>query len=204
MISCEYELRYTNILATYASEYLCEKLQLKGPVINHMQHTMSSSSDVNSRLVNCDITSMTGERFSLNNVLVQSEMQAPFPAQYIDVAKYPYLKDIPLSTVGHEVKVDLIIGLDRSDLTIPLEYRGHPTDRSAPYAVNTPLGWMMHGPVDAACARSRPTIGKFVHTESLPAIIGEALYEEASLAEDFSEGMSQVDKKIFDGWWCVA
>ena len=115
-----YALKDTGANATYASDYLSDKLQLKGPVITHMQHTMSNSADVNSKLVNCEITAMTGERFSLRNVLVQPDMLAPFPAQYIDVEKYPWLKDIPLCTVGHEVKVDLIIGMDRSDLTIPL------------------------------------------------------------------------------------
>ena len=195
-----FALKDSGANSTYASDHLSNTLRLEGPVISHMQHTMSGSADVSSKLVNCEITSMTGERFSLSNVLVQSDMQAPFPAQYIDVEKYPWLKDIPLATVGHDVKVDLIIGMDRSDLTVPLEYRSHPTDRSAPYAVNTPLGWMLHGPVDSSWMTNRPAVGKMAYTESFPAITDEDLYEEVSLAEDFTEGMSQADKKVIDYW----
>ena len=195
-----FALKDSGANTTYASDHLSNMLRLEGPVVSHLQHTMSGSGDVSSKLVNCEITSMTGERFSLNNVLVQSDMQAPFPAQYIDVEKYPWLKDIPLTTVGHDVKVDLIIGMDRSDLTVPLEYRRHPADRSAPYAVNTPLGWMLHGPVDSSWARSQPAVGKMAYTESLPAIIDEDMYEEVSPAEDFTDGMSRSEEKVLEFW----
>ena len=190
------------------SEHIARKLNLKGPILSHTQHTLSSSGKVDSKLVNCEITSVTGETFSLS-CLVQPDMDAPFPAQMVEVNDYPYLKDIPLTLVGHDVRIDLIIGRNRSDLTIPLDLRKHPTDRAAPYAVKTPLGWLLNGPVESS-RMSRPLNKYFVHNSVTCDDDNDYLYESLNhektplykevSEEDFADGMSQTDKKVLEFW----
>ena len=62
-----------------------------------------------------------------------------------DITKWPHLQDITLPSI-HETKIDLIIGCNVPEAFWVLEERRG--DKGDPYAIRSPLGWTLIGPMD--------------------------------------------------------
>ena len=60
------------------------------------------------------------------------------------MSKFSHLRGIPFPEVN-STSVKLLIGQDNPDALVPLESRRG--ERNQPYAVRTPLGWTINGPL---------------------------------------------------------
>ena len=143
------------------------------------------------------MTSVTGEKFNLSNVLVTPQISSRFPGQHIDVQAYPHLADIPLPLTGEDVQADMIIGLDNSHLMTPIAIRRDMNNLKSPYATLTPLGWNLQGPVEGLGLKKQ-VITNFVNT--LAPCEGEVFKFDSGELEEFDDGPSQMDKKIIEYW----
>ena len=66
-----------------------------------------------------------------------------------DIDAYDHLRGLPLPDVGQD-RVKIIIGQDNSAALMPLELRTG--ERGEPFAVRTPIGWAINGPMSATGA----------------------------------------------------
>ena len=133
---------------TFVSRDLAREMNLKGSDISYRISTLAQNDNFKCKVVSVVITSVTGEQYKLNDVLVTPRINARFPAQEIDTNKYSHLADLPLTLPGREVKADLIIGMDNAHLLAPQEVRRSSNGTNEPCAVRTALGWALNGPVD--------------------------------------------------------
>ncbi|XP_071834278.1 uncharacterized protein [Apostichopus japonicus] len=80
------------------------------------------------------------------------------------VNKWPHLRDIEFQTMDRE-KVQLLIGSDTPEAFWVLEERRG--KRKEPYAVRTPLGWTVMGPLAGSCGSPRSFLVNHVAHERL-------------------------------------
>ena len=187
---CVYALLDSGSTNTFVSRDLASEMNLKGSDISYRISTLARNDNFKSKVVSVVITSVTGEQYKLNDVLVTPRINARFPAQEIDTNKYSHLADLPLTLTGREVKADLIIGMDNAHLLAPQEVRRSSNGTNEPYAVRTALGWALNGPVDGV---RNEVISNFVN-------VGNAWSVDADDDDIISVGMSPNDMKVIDLW----
>nr|XP_027230539.1 uncharacterized protein LOC113822194 [Penaeus vannamei] len=180
--------------ATYCSEFLCNHLGIQGTMRNlelttltqnrmsvettAVSLTVSSVNEVSDLQYNIEAT----VRPSLNIDLTGRSTQ-------MDVVQWPHLRDLDIPEVKAD-QVHLLIGQDSSDLLLPTDVkRGK---QGEPFALLTPLGWVINGPVNP--------FGDYLIQASVP-LEGDMkrLWEiEDAFAEE--KGWSVSDQKAVDTW----
>ena len=197
---CVFALLDEGSNSTHVSQKLVTEFNLNGPEVVFEQTSLHNVGDINTKIVSLSLTSVTGEIFDLSNIFVVSECKAIFPAEPIDLDKYPYLEGIPLPLMGGTTKVDLGIGLDNSHLSVPLQVV-RDKDLKNPYAVLTPLGWCLKGP--ATSSEGRLNVNTHLINTSHDDIreqlstFNDIPYD---LADEFKDGRSQMDDQVIKFW----
>ena len=108
-----------------------------------------------------------------------------------DVSQFSHLKGLPFPEVD-ATSVRLLIGQDNPDALVPLESRRG--EKNQPYAVRTPLGWTINGPLHTGADQERSGVSNFIQFES-------SLYDcdvEPTLSP--TRAMSVNDKKALAVW----
>ena len=70
---------------------------------------------------------------------------ATYPSAHIDLDKYPHLKGIVLPKIPSNAQCDVLLGMDNSDILVPLDVRRDESRRSAIYATRSVFGWSLNG-----------------------------------------------------------
>lgn len=99
--------------------------------------------------VQLDIESLDGDtKFGLDNVL--KTRNHPFSSRQIatneDFKRWSYLGELSLPETGDKRIIVILISSDRPDL-IDEQLKRKEGDQGEHYAVRTPLGWTIHGPI---------------------------------------------------------
>ena len=104
--------------------------------------TLNRSVAEESHIVNFDIESMDHNYcVNMTNIFVVDHI--PGKAYNLDVTQYPHLYNIDVID-DFDDRIDLLIGQDYADCFQPLELlKGN---KNEPYAVRTPLGYVVYGP----------------------------------------------------------
>ena len=147
---CEvYALLDTGSTNTFVTQRLATQLHLKGKEVSYSMSTLGHSSEVSSKTVSINVTSVdANQKLKADNVLVVGSIPVRYPTNSVDINMYPHLADLPMPRVGTDVQVDVLIGMDNAYALMPLEVRCSSTDRRQPYATRTLFGWSLNGPVD--------------------------------------------------------
>ena len=135
---------------SFCSEELTELLGVKGRKEKFTLTTLGGADSVEeAEVVDLEVSNINGEGlFDLPKVYTRTEL--PISMQNVaasdDVAKWPHLRDIQLPNLEGQ-KVMLLIGQDVPEAMICHETRQGA--KGAPYAVRTPFGWTVNGPLNA-------------------------------------------------------
>ena len=94
-------------------------------------------------------------KFSRGCESIPNDLQVP---TQLDLRKWPHL--VPVSGKFPPVldlEVGLLIGHDAHYASFPIDRTSYPPNQGAPYAIKTPVGWTLVGPIDPAknCDRQR-------------------------------------------------
>ena len=144
-----YALLDTGSTNTFVTQQLATKLKLKGKEVSYSMSTLGHSSEVSSKTVSINVTSVdANEKLKADNVLIVGSIPVRYPTNSVDINVCPHLADLPMSRVGNDVRVDVLIGMDNAFAVMPLEVRCGSSDRRQPYATRTLFGWSLNGPVD--------------------------------------------------------
>lgn len=131
--------------STFCTDSLKRKLNTCGKNCTILLRTMGQEKPVNSSVVTgLEVSSMEEHKFhKLPNVYTQPKL--PVSKQHIpkqeSVQKWSYLQEVKLPQLDAEI--ELLIGTNAAKLMEPwkvINSRG-----SGPYAVKTPLGWVLNG-----------------------------------------------------------
>ncbi|KAK8393533.1 hypothetical protein O3P69_006699 [Scylla paramamosain] len=112
----------------------------------------------------------------------------------VELQKWPHLQKLEIAKLDVD-EVHLLIGQDCADLLLPDEIKkGHPGE---PFAVHTPLGWAINGPIDPF----KPAVktSYFVHNRSSLERDLSRLWELEGVNSE-APGMSQSDIKTLETW----
>nr|XP_027231842.1 uncharacterized protein LOC113823416 [Penaeus vannamei] len=160
--------------ATYCSEFLCNHLGVQGTMRN------------------LELTTLTQNRMSVETTGVFYCFQCERDQH--NVVQWPHLRDLDIPEVKAD-QVHLLIGQDSSDLLLPTDVkRGK---QGEPFALLTPLGWVINGPVNPF---GKSTNFSYLIQASVP-LEGDMkrLWEiEDAFAEE--KGWSVSDQKAVDTW----
>ena len=144
-----YALLDTGSTNTFVTQRLATQLKLKGKEVSYSMSTLGHSSEVSSKTVSTNVTSVdANEKLKADNVLIVGSIPVRYPTNSVDINVCPHLADLPMSRVGNDVRVDVLIGMDNAFAVMPLEVRCGSSDRRQPYATRTLFGWSLNGPVD--------------------------------------------------------
>ena len=132
----------TGSTSSFITKNLVSKLDLPRSPVKLSIMTLNSSVAEESHIVNFDIKSMDHNYcMNLTNIFVVDHI--PGQAYNLDVTQYPHLYNIDVID-DFDGSIDLLIGQDYADCFQPLELlKGN---KNEPYAVRTPLGYVVHGP----------------------------------------------------------
>ena len=180
---------------TFLSEHLAEQLGLEGSRHKYTMSTMSAmGASVSSKCVSINVASTDGAFCQqIHNVLVVPSIPARYPPVSVDIAQYSHLSDIPIPHITPGERVDLLIGMDNSQLLIPLEYRRSSHTPSEPFAARSVFGWCLNGSISVGSISDMQIY--FTQVESRL----ESLWhiENHDLDDDVC---SLDDKKVIDLW----
>ena len=105
---------------TFMTESLAARLQLKGKNHSFIMHTVHDCKHVES--VSATLSNSEGSfAQDVTNVLVVPNIPARYPSVKIDVEKFPHSQFLVIPDISSNSQVDLLIGMDNSDILIPLE-----------------------------------------------------------------------------------
>ena len=127
---------------------LIEELSLESEPTNFTLSTVNYQGKEHGHQTCLDIEALAGRmKFTLDRVLTTESL--PIGAKHFasnkELRKWPHLDGISLPEI-EEHRVSILIGSDRPDIIDDnLEIRRGA--RGQPYAVNTPLGWTVYGPM---------------------------------------------------------
>ena len=136
--------------ATYCSEALCDQLGAQG-TMHHLELTTLTQSkmSVDTKIVNLFISNVDGvSDFTCNvEATVRPSLNIDLVGKStpVDIERWSHLRDLELPEVMAD-QVHLLIGQDSSDLLLPSDVRKGGSGE--PFAVLTPLGWAINGPVN--------------------------------------------------------
>ena len=136
---------------------------------------------LNTTVVTLDITNMNDKTCYTVNAVVQPDLNIDTSgiSSQLDIEKWPHLSDLTIPEVDGK-SVELLIGQDSSYLLVPKEIRRG--NNGEPFALLTPLGWAINGPIDAdgKC----PSSSHFVQTHAPLEKDLKKLWNEDAHAED--------------------
>lgn len=184
--------------ATLCTESLMDELQIKTK--RQARFTMST---VNSQERKCGyeidlkIESLEGDaHFRLENVLTTKNL--PVMPKHVatneEIKKWPHLEDLTLREIDRR-RVTLLIGSDRPDI-IEKELDRREGGKGEPFAVKTPFGWTVYGPI-AESAESQVNVSLTSTEHEKLNLQIERMYKDefGNTADDIDEGMSVEDHK---------
>ena len=100
-----------------------------------------------SKKVQFEIKSTQNGNKCFIDAVVLPRISARHPPTEVDIAKYPYLADLPL-IYGKSSKARILIGQDHAHLLMPYDYRKHEDiTLNTLFAEKTYLGWAVQGPL---------------------------------------------------------
>ena len=130
---------------TFCTKSLVEKLGINGTVENVTVETLTDSKTIETELVDLSISSSNGVTVDMSKVYLTDRI--PVRTGYIDADEYKHLRGLTFPNTKDIEKVDLLIGLDYSDLLLPNEIRRGKSGE--PFAISTKLGWCINGSIPA-------------------------------------------------------
>ena len=136
----------TGSSCSFISERLASKLDIQGVSHTYTVQTVSGAKDMKSKRVSVSLANIEGT-FSqeVGNMLLIDEIPAKYPSVAIDLKKYPYLQGIPMPKIPSNAQCDVLLGMDNSDLLVPLEVRRDESRRNPIYCTRSVFGWSING-----------------------------------------------------------
>ncbi len=133
--------------ATFCTEELAKKLNIRGRKTEFLLRTLSQEQKVNSyELTDLEVCGLEEQDYiQLPHVYTQPDIpakKANIP-QEKDLEKWSYLSRVHLPTL--ESEVGLLIGVNAYKAMQPWEIIN--SQNNGPYAVKTALGWVVNGPI---------------------------------------------------------
>ena len=181
---------------SFCTKKLIDSLGLKGTIKTYVLSTLSQSDEmksaevVNLHVNSCDQSNM----IKLSQVYVVDKIPSSVPALSVD--QYSHLSDLPLALANDEVQI--LIGQDNADALLPLEVRrGRPGE---PFAVRTPLGWSLNGPVTTTRQIKQRVVNHFVSTSCQVEDEVNRLWSIENDVRGDKVGLSVEDKQVHDLW----
>ena len=193
---------------------LADELGLNRLPTNSVLEGIWESNKVNTK-VECEImSSQNGNKCNLD-ALVVPRITARHPPKQVNIAQFPYLADLPV-TSGELPKARILIGLDNAHLLLPLDTR-HCGDESVNtlFAEKTFLGWALNGPLCdnlycdtpdvSSCGNINLSFDDFRSWEKLWEIEHGSESTNHSLAPDDQRALKLWDEEsqFIDGRWHV-
>ncbi|XP_031425669.1 uncharacterized protein LOC116220856 [Clupea harengus] len=176
--------------ATFCSEELMTRLNLKGRRTQILLRTMNQENSVPTHVVSgIEVSALDSDNFSpLPDTFTQKKMPVTtnnIPRQS-DLAQWAYLSEVKIPSIS--AKVELLIGTNAPTLIEPWEVVN--SQSGGPYAARTLLGWVVNGPL-----RSETGSAKSVTVNR----ISVARLEELLISQynqDFSEVASEETTEV--------
>ncbi|KAK3895047.1 hypothetical protein Pcinc_001215 [Petrolisthes cinctipes] len=185
--------------ATYCTEELCHKLGARG-VIRRMELTTIAQTrmPVESNVITLFVSDIydSQEPCCISEVTVRPTLNIDLSglSSRVELLKWQHLKQLELPELDVD-QVHLLIGQDCADLLMPGEVKkGRPGE---PFAVHTPLGWVINGPIDPF--KSNIKTSHFVRNVSALERDLSKLWELEGVNSEVP-GMSQSDLKTLETW----
>ena len=185
--------------ATYCTEELCQRLGARGTarrleLTTIAQTRMPIETTVITLLVS-DLADAQEPR-CIPEVTVRPTMNIDLSglSSRVDIQRWPHLRNLEIPELEVD-QVHLLIGQDCSDLLLPDSVKkGNPGE---PFAIHTPLGWAINGPVDPFGSATKSS--HFVQT-SPPLERSLSMMWEIEGVNSEEPGMSQGDRRTLDIW----
>lgn len=181
--------------STFCTKQLVKSLGLCGRKTEYVLNTLSCSEERRSDVVSLRVSSVGGEEsLYLPHVFVVDEI--PVKALSVDVASYPYLRDLCLTESKGTVQI--LIGQDNAEALVPLEViKGK---KGEPFAVKTLFGWSLNGPANIVKPVKHHVVSHFITACSLDEKVNSLwAIENAGLSRD-EPSWSQNDKRVIQLW----
>ena len=188
-----YALLDSGSTGTFITERLARSLQLDGTLVSYKMNTLGSSSEITSKVVSFNMAAPEGESVSMEQVLVVDDIPARLPEMKIDLQRYPHLTGLPLLELKDGVRADILIGMDKAHILMPLEVRSNPDAPDQPYVVSTLFGWSVSGTVQGGGASE--VMSHFVSLDEQV----ERLWQLETHDEDVRSWSPQ-DHQVVDLW----
>jgi hypothetical protein len=185
--------------STYCTEALRESIGARGTV-RHLELTTIAQTrlQIDSTVITLLVSDLdeTEPPRCIPDVTVRPTLNIDLSSlsNQIDLERWPHLRNLNIPELDVD-QVHLLIGQDCSDLLLPEEVRkGRPGE---PFAIRTPLGWAINGPVDPFGPNIKSS--HFIHTQTPLERDLENLWtlEDANSEEP---GMSISDRKALHIW----
>jgi hypothetical protein len=133
--------------AVFCSKSFSNKLEMKGNKTRLRIQTITGVKEVDTyKLKDLEVTDQYGNNsIKLPDAFIQDNI--PVSQEDIvkrkDLEQWPHLKEVTVPNVGHDHKVELLIGNNVPQALEPL--RVIHSQEGGPYACETSLGWEIHG-----------------------------------------------------------
>jgi len=135
---------------TFCSQELSNLLGIKGQKETFSLTTLDSANSVEEgEIISLEIADMSGDNvFKLPRVYTRPTLPLSMQnvASVAEVEKWPHLRDIILPDMTG-LRIMMLIGQDNPAAMVCYDLRSGP--KGAPYAVKTPFGWTINGPMAA-------------------------------------------------------
>ncbi|XP_052470971.1 uncharacterized protein LOC128027405 [Carassius gibelio] len=171
--------------ATFCSEDLMFRLNLKGRKAHILLRTMNQEKTVPTHVVSeVEVSALDSNNFlPLPDLFTQKEMPVTtnsIPKQK-DLAQWKYLSRVKLPSINS--KVELLIGTNAPKCLEPWEVVN--SQNGGPYAVRTLLGWVVNGPLRSADGSAESVTVNRISVASLEQLL------ISQYNQDFSEVVSE-------------
>ena len=185
--------------ATFCSEELRTRLNLKGKRTRILLRTMNQETSVPAHVISgLEVSALNSDTFfHLPDTLTQKDMpvtSSSVPKQS-DLAHWAYLGKVTIPSISS--KVELLIGTNAPHLIEPWEVIN--SQNGGPYAVRTLLGWVVNGPLRSAAGTGGSVTVNRISVASLEKLL------ISQYNQDFQEKASEektemsVEDKAFIG-----
>lgn len=187
----------TGSSGTFCSKTLTDFLGIKGSPLKYSLSTLGMKETKSSTVVDLDVVSADGSHcVRLSNVIVVDKIPVQHQS-HEHLQSYPHISELSLARSS---QVDLIIGLDHSELLVPLETRTGASGE--PYACRTILGWTVNGPGRARPGSSvkKSVVSHFIQNDSLEGKVQRLWDAENEGLVGDSPAWSVEDREVIDLW----
>lgn len=203
--------------ATFCTNEVMHHLNLKGRKTEILLTIMGSEKKVSSHVLSdLEVCGLEEENYiDLPQVFTQPSIpvkRVNIPSQK-DVDQWPYLQEVQILHI--EAEVGLLIG---TDVYRAMEPRRIMNSRGeGPYAVRTPLGWVVNGPLRGSTTANRDILSHSVNrisvsnvenllTQLYNADFPERRYEDKSeMSQEDHQFLDSVERSVYlvDGHYCI-